>query len=61
MKVKVLVPFYSTETGIIKRGEAEFPDKFAKQLIMEGKAEVINERNPAAKSKNSPKSRNTRV
>ena len=62
MKIKVLVPFYRSDTGLVKRGETELPDKIAKQLIAEGLAEE-NEREskPASKSKNSTKSRNKRV
>lgn len=66
MKVTVRSPFYHTDLGLIKRGEADLPADLAKDLISQGAAvEVINEREPngksAAKGKGRAASRDKRV
>lgn len=66
MKVKVRIPFYHTDLGLIKRGEADLPADLAKDLISQGAAvEVVNERenngSTAAKGKGRAASRDKRV
>ena len=66
MRVNVQVPFYTTELGIVKRGEAEIPEEIGKYLISQGYAQEIrhdriDSSKPAAKGKTGTKSRNKRV
>ena len=44
MKLKVIIPFYTKETGIRARGEIfEQPDEIAKGLIAGGLAEEVKQ------------------
>lgn len=59
MKVKILIPFYSTDLGIVKKGEEhDIPPEMAAGMIGAGMAELIpEEEEPKAEKKG--KGRNT--